>query len=340
MSAAAIAIIVVVAVVVLVFFAMAMTRRRLQQRFGPEYDRVVGEKRGQFRAAAELARRERRVQRLRIRPLSATVRAEYVAEWRAVQESFVDQPRYAVTDGQDLLASVMKERGYPAENPDQIAADLSVTHAATLDHYRAAQEVSANAERGDASTEDLREALIDLRVVFAELLGKPDDAEPAESVEERPRVLPAGVQIPRPRAHNAGVPDGVSPVPDDASAVPDGASRVPDGASRVPDGASRVPDGASRVPDGASRVPDIAARDDASSDGAARDDAVRAGAVRDPVASDDVTGDGAARDGAVTNDSVRDGVASDGAASHEPEEQLWRPGIRVPPARTSSEETQ
>ena len=67
MSAAAIAIIVVVAVVVLVFFAMAMTRRRLQQRFGPEYDRVVGEKRGQFRAAAELARRERRVQRLRIR---------------------------------------------------------------------------------------------------------------------------------------------------------------------------------------------------------------------------------------------------------------------------------
>jgi hypothetical protein len=318
MSAAAIAIIVVVAVVVLVFFAMAMTRRRLQQRFGPEYDRVVGEKRGQFRAAAELARRERRVQRLRIRPLSATVRAEYVAEWRAVQESFVDQPRYAVTDGQDLLASVMKERGYPAENPDQIAADLSVTHAATLDHYRAAQEVSANAERGDASTEDLREALIDLRVVFAELLGKPDDAEPAESVEERPRVLPAGVQIPRPRAHNAGVPDGVSPVPDDASAVPDGASRVPDGASRVPD---------------------IAARDDASSDGAARD-VVRAGAVRDPVASDDVTGDGAARDGAVTNDSVRDGVASDGAASHEPEEQLWRPGIRVPPARTSSEETQ
>ncbi len=182
MSAAIIAIIVIVAVVVLVISAMTMTRRRLQQRFGPEYDRVVGEKRGQFRAAAELTRRERRVQRLRIRPLSDSARAEYVAEWRAVQESFVDQPLHAVTDGQDLLASVMKERGYPAENPDQIAADLSVTHAATLGHYRAAQEISANAERGDASTEDLREALIHLRVVFGELLGKPDDAEPAESV--------------------------------------------------------------------------------------------------------------------------------------------------------------
>ena len=111
MSAAAIAIIVVVAVVVLVFFAMAMTRRRLQQRFGPEYDRVVGEKRGQFRAAAELARRERRVQRLRIRPLTAAARAAYTVEWRTTQEGFVDQPEHAVIEGRELVAMVMKERG-------------------------------------------------------------------------------------------------------------------------------------------------------------------------------------------------------------------------------------
>jgi hypothetical protein len=271
MSAAAIAIIVVVAVVVLVFFAMAMTRRRLQQRFGPEYDRVVGESRGQFRAAAELARRERRVQRLRIRPLSASVRAEYAAEWRTVQEGFVDQPMHAVTDSQDLLASVMKERGYPAEDPDQIAADLSVTHAATLGHYRAAQEISANAERGDASTEDLRQALIHLRVVCGELLGKPDDAEPAESVGEGPQVLEAAPRTARPRVLNARVPNG---------------------------------------------------------------------AARDAAVSDGVTGDGAARDGAATNDSMSDGVASDGAVTPEPEEQLWRPGIPVPPARTSAEETE
>src|SRR5215470_11404019 len=270
MLAATIAIIVVVAVVVLVVVAMAVTRRRLQQRFGPEYDRVVEEKRGQFRGAAELARRERRVQRLSIRPLTASARAEYAAEWRAVQEGFVDQPLHAVTDGQDLLASVMKERGYPAEDADQIAADLSVTHAATLGHYRAAQEISTGAGRGDTSTEDLRQALIHVRVVFGELLGKPGDAEPTESAEAESRVAGAGPPDPRSRVLEAGVPDG------------------------------------------ASRAPDTAARDDVSSDGPARDGAVP---------------DGAARDGAVP----------DGAGTPEPEEQLWRPGIRVPRARTSAE---
>src|SRR5215467_5246631 len=264
MSAATIAIIVVVAVVVLVISAMAITRRRLQHRFGLEYDRVVGEKRGHFRAAAELSRRERRVQRLRIHPLAASARAEYVAEWRAVQEGFVDQPLHAVIGGHDLLASVMKERGYPTEDADQIAADLSVTHAATLGHYRVAQEISADAERGDASTEDLRQALIHVRVVFGELLGKPDDAEPTESTGAESRVVGAGPPDPRSRVLGAGVPDA------------------------------------------ASRASDTAARDNATSDGAARDDA---------------TSDGAARDGAGTT---------------EPEEQLWRPGIRVPRARTSA----
>jgi hypothetical protein len=199
MSAAAIAIIVVVAVVVLVVAAMAVTRRRLQQRFGPEYDRVVEEKRGQFRGAAELARRERRVQRLRIRPLTASARAEYAAEWRTIQEGFVDQPQHAVIEGQELVASVMKERGYPAEDPGQIAADLSVTHAATLDQYRVARQISADAERGDASTEDLRQALIQLRAVFAELLGKPDAVAPRELPEAGPQV-----------------PNATGPVPDDA----------------------------------------------------------------------------------------------------------------------------
>lgn len=298
MSAAIIAIIVIVAVVVLVISAMTMTRRRLQQRFGPEYDRVVEEKRGQFRAAAELSRRERRVQRLRIRPLTAGARAEYAAEWRAVQEGFVDQPRHALIEGQDLLASVMKERGYPAEDADQIAADLSVTHAAMLDHYRTAQETSADAERGDASTEDLRQALLHLRVVFGELLGKPDDAEPAEAAEGEPRVLAAGPPTSRSRVLKAGVPNG---------------------ASRAPNDGSRLPD---------------TARDDASSAGVARDDAIRTGADRD-----DVVGDGTARDGAVAAEPVREGVTPDGAGTPEPEEQLWRPSVRVPPARTSAEDS-
>jgi len=317
MSAAIIAIIVIVAVVVLVISAMTMTRRRLQQRFGPEYDRVVSEKRGQFRAAAELARRERRVQRLRIRPLSDSARAEYVAEWRAVQEGFVDQPLHAVTDGQDLLASVMKERGYPAENPDQIAADLSVTHAAMLDHYREARKISADAERGDASTEDLRQALIHLRALFSELLGKPGDAEPAESAEAGPGVLGA-----RPVVSKSRVPE----------------ARVPDGAGRAPDTAA--PDAAVRdVPARDVTLRGAAVRDDPSRGAAVRDDPSRDGAVRDGATRDGATPEGPVRDGATPESPVRADVASDGAGTPEPEEQLWRPSIRVPRTRPSTEET-
>lgn len=218
MSAATIAIIVVVAVVVLVISAMAMTRRRLQQRFGPEYDRVVGEKHGQLRAAAELTRRERRVQRLRIRPLTTAARAAYAAEWRTTQEGFVDHPLHAVIEGRELVASVMKERGYPAEDLDQVAADLSVAHAGTLDHYRTAQQISAAAERGDASTEDLRQALIHLRAVFGELLGKPDDAAPRELAEAGPRV-----------------PAGAEPRLAEDDEVPPAAGRASDGAGRGSD---------------------------------------------------------------------------------------------------------
>jgi hypothetical protein len=226
MSAAAIAIIVVVAVVVLVVAAMAVTRRRLQRRFGPEYDRVA-EQHGQFRAAAELARRERRVQRLRIRPLTAAARAEYAAEWKNIQEGFVDQPQHAVIEGQDLLASVMKERGYPAEDPGQIEADLSVTQTGTLDHYRAARRILADADRGDASTEDLRQALIHARTVFAEVLGKPEAEEPQELPQAGPRVL-----------------DGARPELEGAGPRPGGGGRGPDGAAPRPDGSDGQPDDA------------------------------------------------------------------------------------------------
>ena len=231
MSAAAIAIIVVVAVVVLVVSAMTITRRRLQRCFGPEYDRVVREKRSQIRGAAELARRERRVQRLRIHPLTASARAEYAAEWRAVQEGFVDQPDQAVFEGQELVATVMKERGYPAEDPGRIMADLSVTHARTLDLYRAAWQISEDASRGDASTEDLRQAFIHYRAVFGELLGKPDAAEPRELPKAGPPV--PGAAEPPLSEEVVAPEDAVVPkdavVPEDAE-VPDGAGRAPDGA--------------------------------------------------------------------------------------------------------------
>src|SRR5215469_7850356 len=158
MSAGAIvAIIVAVVVVALVIGALTMARRRkLKQRFGPEYDRVAGEMRSRRKADAELAERERRVRSLDIHPLEEMARVKYAGEWTAIQERFVDQPEQAVAQAGMLVTSVMKDRGYPTEDHSQILADLSVEHANVLDHYRQAHQVSLRAEDGSAATEDLR----------------------------------------------------------------------------------------------------------------------------------------------------------------------------------------
>jgi hypothetical protein len=179
MSAAAIAIIVLVVAVVLVVIAIRMVarRRQLRQRFGPEYDRVVAEKHSQLKAEAELAGRERRIQRLDIKPLSPESQARYAAEWTAIQERFVDQPQRAVEQAQQLVVSVMNERGYPTGDSGQIMADLSVEHANTLDNYREAQQISANASA--ASTEDLRQAMVHYRALFSDLLGQRAEAPSA-----------------------------------------------------------------------------------------------------------------------------------------------------------------
>src|SRR5215472_9062748 len=197
MSAGAIvAIIVAVALVVLVIGTItAMRRRQLRQRFGPEYDRVAGEMRSQRRADAELAERERRVRSLDIHPLDETIRVKYAAEWTAIQERFVDQPEEAVTQAGMLVTSVMKDRGYPTEDHDQIVADLSVEHAGTLDHYRAAHQISMQAEEGTAATENLRLAMLHYRALFSDLLGQPSQAPqsgppPAAATEPSPGAAP------------------------------------------------------------------------------------------------------------------------------------------------------
>jgi hypothetical protein len=221
MSAATIAIIIVVVVAIVVLVIATMTtarRRRLQRRFGPEYDRVVGEKHGHLKAEAELAGRQRRVQRLDIQPLSATARATYVGEWAAVQERFVDQPQQAVAEAQLLVVAVMKDRGYPTEDHDQIAADLSVEHAGTLDHYRAARHITANAETGDASTEDLRQAMVHYRALFSELLGQADDASGRRSAVTVPAgagTAPGGTATATDQPADAARP--ARPAPDDSS---------------------------------------------------------------------------------------------------------------------------
>lgn len=176
-TGAIIAIIVVILIVaaLLVGLSVVNRRRRLRDRFGPEYDRAVSEH-GRREAEAELAERERRVRHLDIKPLSPTARAQYASEWTAVQEQFVDAPQSAVTGAQSLVTAVMKDRGYPTEAFDQTVADLSVEHAATLDHYRAAHDISQRAGSGAASTEELRQAMIHYRALFTELLGQPGNA--------------------------------------------------------------------------------------------------------------------------------------------------------------------
>jgi len=186
-STIVVVIVVIVIVAAVVIGLMAARRRRLQQRFGPEYDRLVEERDSKLKAEAELSGRERRVHKLDIRPLTPAARAGYVDRWANIQERFVDEPAEAVAASQVLVAAVMSERGYPAQQRDQVLADLSVEHAKTLDRYRAAEEISASAAAGIASTEDLRQAMIHYRVLFRELLGESADARSAGTAQDVPQ---------------------------------------------------------------------------------------------------------------------------------------------------------
>src|SRR5258708_38585267 len=172
-TGATVAIIVVIVIIIALaaFAAMASRRRRLKERFGPEYDRLVADQQSQRKAEAELASRERRVRSLDIRPLTATARTEYMAQWTSIQEHFVDHPAAAVSQAQQLVTAVLRDRGYPTEGYEQILADLSVEHARNLEHYRAAHALSETAANGSASTEDMRQAMIHYRAMFDDLLG-------------------------------------------------------------------------------------------------------------------------------------------------------------------------
>jgi len=183
MSTGTIVVIVVVIIVIALAIGVAATvrRRRLQQQFGPEYDRLAQEHDSKRKAEAELAQRQRRVRKLDIRPLSPQAQEQYTARWMSLQERFVDDPEDAVAQSQTLVAEVMRERGYPTEHRDQVAADLSVEHAKTIGNFRAAEEISQKATAGTASTEDLRQAMIHYRALFRDLLG--DTAEPGEEPE-------------------------------------------------------------------------------------------------------------------------------------------------------------
>jgi hypothetical protein len=168
----AVVVIVVVAVAAVGYVVFQGRKRRdhLRERFGPEYERIVAEHENRREAEEELLARERRHSELDIRALPEEARDNYAQRWSEVQERFVDAPGFAVTEADQLVTAVMADRGYPTEEFEQRLSDLSVTHAATLDHYRAAHEISGRAARKEASTEELRQAMVHYRALFEELL--------------------------------------------------------------------------------------------------------------------------------------------------------------------------
>jgi FtsZ-interacting cell division protein ZipA len=171
----------VVAVVALVVWQAFARRRtgRLQEHFGREYERAVGTAESRREAEAELQAREERRQQLEIRPLSSSGRDRFVESWRAVQAQFVDDPRAAVSTADSLIRSVMAERGYPVEDFEQRAADLSVDHPQVVENYRQGHRLAQASADGGSSTEELRQAMRHYRALFDELV-EPDDEQSLE----------------------------------------------------------------------------------------------------------------------------------------------------------------
>jgi hypothetical protein len=174
----------IAALIAVVAWAAAQRRRkessRLQQRFGPEYVRLVNEL-GRSKAEAELAAREKRVATLTLVSLPAAEAAKFRDDWIAIQARFVDDPKSSVVEADHLVYELMAKRGYPMGDFERRAADISVDHPAVISNYRAARAISLRDERGEATTEELRKAVMHYRALFQELL---------EVRDSQPQVVP------------------------------------------------------------------------------------------------------------------------------------------------------
>jgi hypothetical protein len=190
-------IIVLLALLVIVLGATLLMQRRrsdhLRSQFGPEYERALKETGDKRKAEAALEQREKRVREFEIKPLEQGDREQFTGDWQRVQSEFVDNPMGAMTHADVLLQKVMTARGYPVENFDQVAADVSVDHPTVVQNYRSGHEIALRHKRGEAGTEDLRQAMIHYRDLFDELVtdgasakGK-SGAKPRRSVDESKR---------------------------------------------------------------------------------------------------------------------------------------------------------
>jgi hypothetical protein len=177
----AVAVILVVAVLAWLYVRRRRTTiAQLRQRFGPEYDQAVREHGSERRAEAQLADREKRVESFRVRDLDPTQRERFSGQWHSLQSRFVDHPKGAVTEADELVSSLMQTRGYPVADFNQRAADISVDHPQVVADYRSAHEIALRLEKGEASTEDLRRAMIHYRSLFEELAQVPTAIETKE----------------------------------------------------------------------------------------------------------------------------------------------------------------
>ncbi|MGC4744599.1 hypothetical protein ACLQ28_02885 [Micromonospora sp. DT201] len=168
-----IVLVVLVIVAVLAVAARSLSRRRaLRNRFGPEYDRMVAEQDSRSAAERELRDRERRHAELTLTPLSPESRARYSAAWEELQVRFIDSPGETVGDADVLVTRLIEEQGYPTGDFSDQLAHLSVEHARTLTNYRDAHDIHLRNSRGEASTEELRQAVVHYRALFADLLGE------------------------------------------------------------------------------------------------------------------------------------------------------------------------
>ncbi|PYV46643.1 MAG: hypothetical protein DMG94_09110 [Acidobacteria bacterium] len=170
-------VVLVVAVIAIAAIAFGISRKhrsqKLREHFGPEYDRVVKREGDVRKGEGVLEFREKRHQKFEISPLSSTDRSSFLYRWNDVQSRFVDDPKSAVTQADSLVTDAMQARGYPMGDFEQRAADISVDHPVVVENYRAGHAIALRHGRGEASTEDLRQAMVHYRTLFQELLDQP-----------------------------------------------------------------------------------------------------------------------------------------------------------------------
>jgi hypothetical protein len=179
-------VLVVAVIAVIAVLAWLYVRKRrstttdLRQKFGPEYERAVLKHGSARKAEAKLLGREKRMETLNIRDLDPMEHERFLKRWESLQSRFIDSPKGAVTEADDLVSSLMRTRGYPVSDFDQRAADISVAHPRVVENYRCAHEIALRAGKDAATTEDLRTAMIHYRSLFEELVKEPTIVEKKE----------------------------------------------------------------------------------------------------------------------------------------------------------------